>query len=68
MCQKCAKNEDIVAIDAKLVGSGDQRCTLFEGWPQMWSCLFARAVFLRRAARSTPAVFDFNQVKNWVGA
>jgi hypothetical protein len=34
----------------------------------MWSCLFARAVFLRRAARSTPAVFDFNQVKNWVGA
>ena len=51
MCQ----NEDIVAIDAELVGvgkrcqirSGDQRCTLFAGRPLMWCRLLARAVLQR---------------------
>ena len=68
------------------IRSGDQRCALFAGRPQLWCRLrllrtmlqrtqhFVRGLkiptcaWLRRAATSRPAVFDFNQVKNRRGA
>ena len=49
------QNEDIVAIDAELVGlgngvrygRGDQRCTLFAGRPRLW-CRLRVCAILRR--------------------